>query len=94
MRTDYERQISRKQTQTPTLSNEPVQVLVVGSLNPKISTAYIVNRLVIHHETAIRVLKGGMGGEDRIVWLHDGGSDLRSRVNTELQLAFLAIIRR
>lgn len=35
-----------------------------------------------------------MSGEDRVVWLNDGGGVLRSRVDTELKLGLLAIINR
>ena len=35
-----------------------------------------------------------MGCQDRVVGLNNRGSDLRSRINTELQLAFLAIVDR
>merc|ERR1719361_15557 len=35
---------------------------------------------------------GGMGGQDGVVWLNDGGGDLGSGVDGELQLGFLAIV--
>jgi hypothetical protein len=33
-----------------------------------------------------------VGGEDGVVWLDDGGGDLRRRVDTELELALLAVV--
>jgi hypothetical protein len=74
------------------LGNETVQVLVVGSLQTQVAAADVVNSLVVDHEGTIRVLKGGVGGEDGVVWLNNGCGSLGSWVDTELQLAFLAII--
>jgi hypothetical protein len=75
-----------------TLCNEAIEVLVVGALNSKIAAADIVDGLVVDHKAAVRVLEGGVRGEDRVVWLNNSGSDLRSRVDAELELAFLAIV--
>lgn len=75
-----------------TLSNEAVQVLVVGSLETEVSAAEVVDGLVVDHEGAVGVLEGGVGGEDGVVGLDDGGGSLGSRVDTELQLALLAIV--
>jgi hypothetical protein len=75
-----------------TLSNETVQVLVVRSLKTKVAAADIVDSLVVNHEGTIRVFKGGVSGEDRVVWLDYRGSSLRSWVNTELQFALLAVV--
>merc|ERR1712179_487936 len=33
-----------------------------------------------------------MGGQDGVVWLHDGGGDLGGRVDGELQLGLLAVV--
>lgn len=38
------------------------------------------------------MLEGGVGGEDGVVGLHDGSGSLGSRVDTELQLALLAVV--
>ena len=45
-----------------------------------------------HHERAVRVLEGGMGGEDRVVRLNDGVRQRGGWVYAELQLALLAIV--
>ena len=76
----------------PTLSDKTVQVLVVWSLNAQVAAADIVDGLVINHETAVRVLEGGVCGEDRVVWLDHGGGDLWRRVDAEFELALLAIV--
>lgn len=76
----------------PTLSNQAVEVLVVGALKAEVSAADIVNGLVVDHEGAVGVLQGGVCGENRVVWLNDGGGSLRSGINTEFQLALLAVV--
>jgi hypothetical protein len=75
-----------------TLCDETVQVLVVGALNAKVPSANIVDGFVVDHEAAVGVLEGGVGGEDGVVWLDDRGGDLRRRVDTELELALLAVV--
>jgi hypothetical protein len=40
------------------------------------------------------VLESGVGGQDGVVWLNNGGCGLRSRVNTELQFDLLAKVDR
>ena len=75
-----------------TLSNQAVQILIIGSLQSKVSTANIINRLVVHHERTVRMLKGGMGCKNRVVWLNNGSCGLWSRVDAEFQLALLAIV--
>ena len=40
------------------------------------------------------MFQGGVGGQNRIVWLDDSSSDLRCGVYSELKFALLAIINR
>jgi len=77
-----------------TLGDQPVEVLVAWSLDAKVAAADIVDGLVVDHEGTVGVLKGSVGGENRVVWLDDRGGDLRSWVDTELQLALLAVVDR
>ena len=74
------------------MSNQTVQVLEVRSLHPKVPAADVVDSLVVDHEGAVGVLQGGVGGQDGVVRLDDGDRSLGSGVNTELQLALLAVI--
>jgi hypothetical protein len=76
------------------LSNETVQVLVVWSLNIQVPAADVVDGLIVHHEATVGMLEGSMRGQDRVVWLNNGGGDLGSRVDAELQLALFAIVYR
>lgn len=73
-----------------TLSNQAVQVDVVGALKTKVSSADVIDSLVVDHERTVGVLESGMGGQDGVIWLNDGGCGLRSWVNAELQLDLLA----
>ena len=75
-----------------TLSDQSVQVLVVGSLDAKVAAADVVDGLVVDHEGAVGVLKGSVGSKDGVVGLDDRGGDLGSRVDTELKLALLAVV--
>jgi hypothetical protein len=77
-----------------TLCDETVQVLVVGALDTEVPSADVVDGLVVDHEGAVGVLEGGVGGENGVVWLDDWGGDLRRRVDTELELALLAVVDR
>lgn len=44
------------------------------------------SRFVVNHERTVRVLQGGVGGQDRVVRLNNRGRHLRGGVNRELQL--------
>lgn len=76
------------------MSNQTIEVLIVRSLNAQVSSADVVDGLIVDHETAVRVFKGGMSGEDGVVWLNHRGSDLRSGIDTEFELALLAVVDR
>lgn len=47
-----------------------------------------------HHERAVRVLESSMSGKDGVVGFDDRVGQGGGRVDTELQLGFLAVIRR
>ena len=75
-----------------TLGDQAVQVLVVGALKAEVAAADVVDSLVVHHEGAVRVLEGGVGGEDGVVRLDHRGGSLRGGVDAELELALLAVV--
>merc|ERR1711931_74764 len=74
------------------LTDESIQVGVGGSLDVKVSSADVVDGLVVDHESAVGVLQGGVRGEDTVVWLDDSGGDLRGRVDGELELGLLSVV--
>ena len=68
------------------LANQTVQVGVGRTLYVQVTTADIVDSLVVDHEGTVGVLESGVGGQDRVVWLHHCGGHLRSRVDRKFQL--------
>ena len=76
------------------LTNQTIQIGVRGAFNIEIPPADVVDGLIVHHEGAVGVLQGGVGGEDGVVGLHHSSGHLRSGVDRELQLGLLAIVHR
>jgi len=74
------------------LGDKSVKVSVGGSLNVEVSTADIIDGLVVEHDGDIGVLKEGVSGEDGVVGFNDGGGDLRGWVDGESELGFLTVI--
>ena len=74
------------------LSDKPVEVDVAGVFDVHVAVADVVDGLVVHHEGAVGVLQGGVGGEDGVVRLHHGRGHLGSWVDGELQLGLLAVV--
>ena len=77
-----------------TLSDQAVQVLVIGTLDTEATTADVVDGFIVDHEGAVGVLKSGVGGQDGVVWLDHGCRDLWGRIDAEFQLALLAVVHR
>ena len=77
-----------------TLSDQSIQILVVGSFDAKITAADVIDGLIVDHEAAIGMLKSRMGGQDGVVRFNDRGRNLRGGVDTELEFALLAIVYR
>ena len=76
------------------LGNETIEVGVGRSLNVEVAAADIIEGLVVQAEGDIGVLEQGMGGQDRVVRLHHGRGDLRSRRDGERELGLAAVIDR
>jgi len=76
------------------LSDQAVQMLVVGTRNVQAATADIVNGFVVNQKCAVGVFDGAVGRENSVVWLDDGGGNARSRVHGEFELALLAVVGR
>jgi hypothetical protein len=74
------------------LGNQAVQVGVARALDVEVTLADVIGGLVVEDNGNISVLQKGVGGEDRVVGLNDGGRDTRGRVNSEAKLALLAIV--
>merc|ERR1712018_635252 len=76
------------------LSNQPVEVGVGWSLDVQVTTADVIDGLVVDHEGAVGVFQGGVGGQDGVVGLNHGSGNLGCRVDSELKLALLAVVHR
>jgi len=74
------------------LRDESVQVGVGGALDIEVSSADIVDCLVVEHDGNISVLEEGVGGQDCVVGLNDSGGDLGRGVDGEAELGLLTII--
>lgn len=74
------------------LANQPVKIGVGGTLNVQVPAADVVDSLVVNHERTVRVLQGGMGGQDRVVGFDHSCGHLRGRVDSELQFGLLAVV--
>jgi hypothetical protein len=76
------------------LSNDSVQVVVGGALNVQGLSADIVDGLIVQQESHVGVLQQGVGAQHAVVGLNNAGSNLRRRVDAEIQLRFLGIVYR
>lgn len=76
------------------LSNEAVEMLVVRSRDIQVAAADIVHSFVVNEEGAVGVLNGAVRGEYGVVRLYDRGGDARSRVDSKLEFALLAVVSR
>jgi len=74
------------------LGNESVEVGVGWSLDVEVSSADVIDGFVVDHDSNIGVLEEGVGGEDGVVWLNNGGGDLWGWVDGETELGFLTVI--
>merc|ERR1712061_146188 len=74
------------------MGDEAVRGGVGGSLDIEVTTADIVNGLVVEHDSDIGVLKEGVSGEHGVVGLNDGGGDLGRGVHGEAELGLLAVV--
>lgn len=67
-------------------------MLIRWTWDIKVSSADVVNGLIVDKEGTVGVLNGAVGGKDGVVRLNDGGRDTRSWVDGKLQLALLSVI--
>jgi len=74
------------------LGDQSVQVGVGWSLDIELSSADIIDSFVVQHDSDISVLKERVGGQNGVVWLNNGGGDLRGWVDGETELGLLAVV--
>ena len=76
------------------MANQTVEIGVSWSFNVQVTTADVIDGLIVHHEGAVRVFQGGVCGKNGVVWFHHSRGNLRRRVDGEFQFGFLSIINR
>jgi hypothetical protein len=76
------------------LSDESVQIRIGWPLNIEVSSADIVEGLVIKDNGNISVLQQRVSGEHGVVWLNNGGGDLWGWVDGETKLGLLSVVDR
>ena len=74
------------------LGNESVQVGVGWSLDIEVSSADIIDGLIVEHDGDIGVLEEGVCGENGVVWLNNGGGDLWRWVDGKTELGLLTVV--
>ena len=84
----------RRRDGTHDLRDEAVQIDVAWAFDVQVSPTDVVDGFVIYHEGTVRMLQGGVGGQDGVVRLNNSGRYLWSWINRKLQLGLLSIINR
>jgi len=74
------------------LGDESVKVGVGGSLDIEVSSADVIDGFIVDHDSDIGVLEEGVGGEDGVVGLNNGGGNLRGRIDGETELGLLTVV--
>lgn len=74
------------------LGYQAIEVLVARASDIEVTTADVVNGLVVDKESAVGVLNRAVGGQNGVVGLNDGSGHARCRVNGKLELALLAVL--
>jgi hypothetical protein len=63
------------------LSDETIEIGVRGTLDVQVPSADVVDGLIVDHESAVRVLQSGVGGQDGVVRLNDCSGDLKLKAH-------------
>jgi hypothetical protein len=76
------------------LSNQTIEMLVIGTRNVQAATADVVDGFIVDEERAVGVLNSAVGRENSVVRLDNGGGNTRSGIYGEFELALLAVVGR
>ena len=74
------------------LTNQTTQVSVRWALDVQVTTADVVDCLVLNHEGTVGMLQRGVSRQDGVVGLHHSRWHLRSWVDGKLQFGLLAVV--
>lgn len=61
------------------LADKSVKIRICWSLDVQVASTDVIDGLVVHHESTVRVLQSGMGSKNGIVRLYDGGRNLKNK---------------
>merc|ERR1719470_688113 len=76
------------------LSNQSIQIRVRWALNVEVTTADIIQRLIVHLVRHIGVLEQGVHAQHGVVGLDHGSTDLWATPHRETDLRFLTVVHR
>ncbi len=76
------------------LGNQSVKVSVGWSFNVQVSSADIIDGLVIQHDSDVGVFQQRVSRKNGVVWFNNCSGDLRGRIDSESQFGFLSVINR
>ena len=74
------------------LGDQAVEVVVRWAGDTQVLAANLENSIVVNEESTVRVLNGGVGRENGVVWLDNSSADTWGWVDSELELALLAVV--
>ena len=74
------------------MTNQTVEISVRWSLDIEVSSADVIDGLIVDHECTVRVLESGVGGQNGVVGLNNSSGDLWRRVDCELELGLLSVV--
>ena len=74
------------------LGDKSVQIGVGGSFNIQLSSADIINGLIVQHDSNISVFQKGVSGQNGVVRFNNGSGNLRRGIHSVAELGFFTII--
>ena len=74
------------------LSNQTVEVVVRWAGDTQVLAADLEDSIVVNKESTVGVLNGRVGRENSVVWLNNSSADTWGWVDSELELALLAVV--
>ena len=74
------------------LSNQAVQVFIIGPRNVQVTTADVIDCFVVDQKCAIGVFDGAVCRKHSVIGFDDGSRDPRGWIDDEFELRLLAVV--